>query len=110
MATKGLDIPDTQQGQSTANVFRTEACFQLQLGTKMSPNHSDADVLAALHLICFSPSPGDATDELLLAMVLDWLALTGLAQDPNPHQTLQAMSATSQLLVKCTMVSQIGAK
>lgn len=88
--------------------FHDEAYFQLANAKQMRGRHNESDVLAALHLVCFSQMSGGMTDwQVVLRIALDWLAQTGLPSDENAQQTLGSMSVTGQLVVKCTMVRRL---
>lgn len=101
----GLEAPDPNPEHSTAKYFHDEAYYQLVNAKQLRGCHNESDVLAALHLICFSQMSGATTDwQMLLAIALEWLGQTGLPNEDNPRLLLNNMSPAAQLVVKCTMV------
>ncbi|KAK7050853.1 hypothetical protein VNI00_004964 [Paramarasmius palmivorus] len=105
---QGLEAPDPNPEHSTAKYFYDEAYFQLVNAKQIRGNHTETDVLAALHLVCFSQLSGGTTDwQPVLGIALDWIAQLGLPNDDNPGITLSMMNLAGQLSVKCTMLTDI---
>ncbi|KAJ7592928.1 fungal-specific transcription factor domain-containing protein [Mycena floridula] len=101
---QGFEAPDPNPEHSTAKYFHDEAYFQLANAKQLRGGHNESEVLAALHLVCFSQLSGGTTDwQLVLAIALDWIGQVGLSTDENPKATLSNMSVAGQLVVKCTM-------
>lgn len=102
---QGLEAPDPNPEHSTAKYFHDEALHQLSTTKQIRGSHNESDVLAALHLVCFSQMSGGITDwQGALNIALEWMWQTGLPGDENPRRTLNNMSTAAQLVVKCTMV------
>jgi hypothetical protein len=104
---QGLEAPDPNPDLSVAKYFHDEAYLQLASAKQINGRHSESDVLAALHLVCFSQmTGGTATNwQFSLNIALDWLISTGLPSSENPMMCLSNMSMATQLIVKCTIVS-----
>ncbi|KAL0579043.1 hypothetical protein V5O48_002936 [Marasmius crinis-equi] len=105
---QGLEAPDPNPEHSTAKYFYDEAYFQLVNAKQIRGSYTETDVLAALHLVCFSQLSGGSTDwQPVLSIALDWIAQLGLPNDDNPGITLGMMGMAGQLSVKCTMIIDI---
>lgn len=118
---QGLDQPDN----TTANQFFDRAYWQLvntsarassihstSDGTSQAaPGYSEADALAAIHLVGFfllKDGSGDWSAHLDSAR--EWLLQTGLCTEGNhnPKATLATMSDAEQLAVKMVIVSSLN--
>ncbi|KAK0204809.1 fungal-specific transcription factor domain-containing protein [Desarmillaria ectypa] len=107
---QGLEAPDPNPEHSTAQYFHDEAVFQLTSGKQTKSRHDESDVLAALYLLCFSQMAGSTVDwPPMLAIALEWISQTSLPTSDNPKLVLANMSASNQLIVKCTMWMEIFA-
>ncbi|KAL0060184.1 hypothetical protein AAF712_013031 [Marasmius tenuissimus] len=106
---QGLEAPDPNPEHSTAKYFYDEALYQLFNAKQLrGGSYNETDVLAALHLVCFSQLSGGSTDwQPVLHIALDWIAQLGLPTDDNPGITLGMMNSAGQLSVKCTMIFDI---
>lgn len=118
---QGLDQPDN----TTANQFFDRAYWQLintsarassisstSAGTSQAtPGYSEADALAAIHLVGFfllKDGSGDWSAHLDTAR--EWLLHTGLCAEGNkePKVTLAKMNDAEQLAVKMVIVSSLN--
>ncbi|KAF5337924.1 hypothetical protein D9758_013109 [Tetrapyrgos nigripes] len=107
---QGYEAPDPNPEHSAAKYFYDEAFFQVANAKRIRGCYNESDVIAALHLVCFSQLSGGATDwEPVLAMALEWLSQTGLPNDEDPKMTVQNMNTAAQVAVKCTMWNDIFA-
>ncbi|KAK1221936.1 hypothetical protein PQX77_015226 [Marasmius sp. AFHP31] len=106
---QGLEAPDPNPEHSTAKYFYDEALYQIFNAKQLrGGSYNETDVLAALHLVCFSQLSGGSTDwQSVLHIALDWIAQLGLPTDDNPGITLGMMNSVRQLSVKCTMIFDI---
>lgn len=104
---EGLEAPDPNPEHSNAKYFHDEAYFQLDTARNLR-HTNESDALAALHLVGFSQLSGGATSwQPALQIMCDWLTRTGLLSEEHPALSLRAMSLTTQLLVKATIVSSL---
>ncbi|ESK94040.1 c6 transcription [Moniliophthora roreri MCA 2997] len=107
---QGLEAPDPNPEHSTAKYFYDESYFQLINAKQLRPGgaYTETDVLAALHLVCFSQLSGGTTDWApCLGIALDWIGGLGLPGDENPGITMSMMNLAGQLGVKMTMMTDI---
>ncbi|KAK7463447.1 hypothetical protein VKT23_006798 [Stygiomarasmius scandens] len=107
---QGLEAPDPHPEHSAAKYFYDEAFFQLANAKQIRGCYNESDVIAALHLVCFSQLSGGATDwQPVLAMALEWMAQIGLPNEEDPRTALRSMNTAAQVAVKCTMWNDIFA-
>ncbi|THV07272.1 hypothetical protein K435DRAFT_848222 [Dendrothele bispora CBS 962.96] len=107
---QGFEAPDPNPELSAAKYYYDEAFFQLTNAKQIRGCYNESDVIAALHLVCFSQLSGGATDwQPVLAMALEWIAQIGLPVEEDPKMALRGMNTAAQVAVKCTMWNDIFA-
>lgn len=116
-----MERPDADPHQATASQFYDRAFWQLANASarcsslQQPPVHgeslgyTEAEALAALHLVAYFLMQGGVGDwPAHLDVAREWLVQTGLPADNNedPKQMLMRMSDAAQLAAKVTIVSR----
>lgn len=100
--TRGLQLPDGNSGQSFAKHFHDQAAYQI---TSTRGHHTQADAIAAMHLISYSLLSGGKTDwRIMVDIACDWLGQCGITVDEDPKYRLLTMTDSEKFATKTTMV------
>lgn len=86
--------------------FYNESVSCITNSQQTTGQYTDADAIAALHLINFSLWSGGSTDwQVMLGVMRDWMARTGMTIHEDPMLLFEGMSETTKFGIKMTIVS-----
>lgn len=86
--------------------YYNESVLRITNSQQTLGQYTDADAIAALHLINFSVWSGGSTDwQVMLGVMRDWMARTGITTHDDPMRFLDGMNETAKFATKMTIVS-----
>ncbi|KAH7884373.1 fungal-specific transcription factor domain-containing protein [Phlebopus sp. FC_14] len=101
-AARGLEPMNHTLENSRAIMFYDTAHAQLYKNRQILL--SEADAIAALHLLSFSLCSGGVTDwRTMLDIANEWMVQTGVTTHENPKLAMMNMSPAARLALKATM-------